>query len=96
MRERPTISPGGASFGPSICTGPGPLRPAGELVLGGAYADPVDGALLIFQGKDARVAEQFAESDPYVRHGLVARWWVRPWTTVVGDLAETPVRPGGS
>jgi hypothetical protein len=65
-------------------------------VLGGAYADPVDGALLIFQGKDARVAEQFAESDPYVRHGLVARWWVRPWTTVVGDLAETPVRPGGS
>ena len=68
----------------------------GELVLGGAYADPVDGALLIFEGQDARVAEEFAKNDPYVRQGLVARWWVRRWTTVVGDLAESPVRPAGS
>jgi hypothetical protein len=25
--------------------------------------------------------------------GLVARWHVREWTTVVGALAATPVRP---
>lgn len=63
----------------------------GELVLGGAYADPVDGAALLFEGDSPRVAEQFAEGDPYVKAGLVARWRVRPWTTVVGDAAATPI-----
>ena len=65
----------------------------GDLVLGGALADPVDGAVLLFQGNDASVAEGFAEADPYVLNGLVARWHVREWTTVVGELAATPVRP---
>ncbi len=65
----------------------------GELVLGGALADPVDGAVLLFQGSSPRVAEQFVERDPYVRHGLVRSWRVRPWTTVVGAQASTPVRP---
>jgi uncharacterized protein YciI len=67
-----------------------------ELVLGGALADPVDGAILLFQGETASVAEQFAAADPYVRNGLVTRWWVRPWSTVVGDGAASPVRPNGS
>jgi uncharacterized protein YciI len=66
----------------------------GELVLGGALADPVDGALLLFRGDSPAVAERFAEADPYVRNGLVTRWHVRPWTTVVGETAATPVRPG--
>jgi uncharacterized protein YciI len=65
----------------------------GELLLGGAYADPADGALLLFRGESAAVAEAFAAADPYVRAGLVTRWRVRPWTTVVGELAITPVRP---
>lgn len=65
----------------------------GELLLGGALADPVDGAVLLFRGDSPRVAESFAEGDPYVRNGLVARWRVRPWTTVVGEGAATPVRP---
>lgn len=59
----------------------------GELVLGGALADPVDGAVLLFQGDTPAAAERFAAEDPYVRHALVTRWRVRPWTTVVGDLA---------
>ena len=59
----------------------------GELVLGGALADPVDGAVLLFRGDSPAVAEAFAAADPYVRHGLVRRWWVRAWTTVVGDGA---------
>src|ERR687886_117318 len=67
----------------------------GELVLGGALADPVDGAILLFRSESPAVAEQFAASDPYVRHGLVKSWRVRPWTTVVGEEAATPVRPGG-
>ena len=65
----------------------------GTLVLGGALGDPVDEAVLLFEGDSAAVAERFAMADPYVRNGLVARWSVRPWTTVVGAFAATPVRP---
>ena len=65
----------------------------GELVLGGALADPVDGAVLLFQGESPEVAERFAVADPYVRHGLVSHWRVRPWITVAGTEAATPIRP---
>jgi uncharacterized protein YciI len=65
----------------------------GELVVAGALADPVDGAVLMFVGEDKSIAEEFARADPYVTNGLVERWHVREWTTVIGDLAATPVRP---
>src|SRR5215468_4790186 len=64
----------------------------GELLLGGALADPVDGAVLLFQGDSPEVAERFVASDPHVKHGLVKRWRVRPWTTVVGKNASSPVK----
>ena len=57
----------------------------GELVMGGAFADPPDKALMIFQVDDSKVAESFARKDPYVIHGLVKRWEVRPWTVVIKD-----------
>ena len=63
-------------------------------MLGGALGDPVESALLLFQGDGPEVAERFARSDPYVLNGLVTRWRVKPWNTVVGDLAASPVRPG--
>jgi uncharacterized protein YciI len=65
----------------------------GALVLAGALAEPADRAVFLFQGDSPAVAEQFATSDPYVRNGLVSTWSVRPWTTVVGEAAATPVRP---
>ncbi len=65
----------------------------GELVLGGALADPVDGAILLFQGDSPAAAEAFAKADPYVKNGLVSRWQVRTWTTVAGAGAATPIRP---
>jgi uncharacterized protein len=65
----------------------------GELVLGGALTDPVDTAILMFQGDSPKAAENFAAADPYVKHGLITRWRVRQWTTVVGETAATPVRP---
>ena len=68
----------------------------GELMLGGAYADPIDGAALLFKGDSAGVAERFAAADPYVRAGLVTRWHVRTWTTVVGEEPSTPVHPAAS
>src|SRR5713226_4977817 len=60
----------------------------GELVLAGALANPVDGALLIFRGPDASVVERFVSSDPYVRNGLIKRWQIREWSVVVGGAAE--------
>lgn len=65
----------------------------GELILGGALAEPVDGTVLLFQGESPAVAEEFARNDPYVLNGLVREWRVRPWTTVVGRDAASPVRP---
>ncbi len=66
----------------------------GELELGGAVGDPVDLAILLFLGDSPAAAEAFAAADPYVREGLVRTWRVRPWTTVVGERAASPVRPG--
>lgn len=65
----------------------------GELVLGGAFADPPDGAVLLFRGTSPAVAEAFAANDPYVKNGLVRKWYVREWTTVVGPGAEVPLAP---
>ena len=65
----------------------------GELLLGGALAEPVDGAVLLFAGETPGVAEEFARSDPYVLNGLVLRWRVREWSTGVGAMAVTRVKP---
>jgi uncharacterized protein len=64
----------------------------GELQLGGALSEPTDNAVLLFTGDSPAVAEAFANADPYVREGLVIRWRVRPWLTVVGEQAANPVR----
>ena len=60
----------------------------GDLVLGGALADPPDGAVLLFRSDSSDTAARFAAADPYVLNGLVTRWRVREWTTVVGPAAE--------
>jgi uncharacterized protein YciI/heme-degrading monooxygenase HmoA len=65
----------------------------GDLVLGGALSNPVNGAVLLFRGDSPEVAENFARLDPYVTSGAVKRWYVREWTTVAGEDAATPVRP---
>src|SRR5262245_38606973 len=65
----------------------------GELVLGGAFANPIDGAVLLFRGSSPAVAEQFAKNDPYVVGGLIKRWYVREWTTVIGAQAENSILP---
>ena len=65
----------------------------GDLVLGGALANPPDAAILLFKGDSPAAAEAFAREDPYVRNGVVVSWRVREWTTVAGREAATPVRP---
>jgi hypothetical protein len=58
-------------------------RERGELVLGGALADPVDKALLVFRCEDPKTIEAFIHSDPYVQNGLVEKWEIRPWMVVI-------------
>ena len=68
----------------------------GALVLGGALADPADGALLLFEGEGPEAAEAFARADPYGTAGLVTGWRVKRWTTVVGAQASSPVHPNNN
>jgi uncharacterized protein YciI len=56
----------------------------GDLVMAGAYANPADGAVLIFKGESPSVAEDFVKNDPYVKNGLITSWRVREWTVVIG------------
>ena len=55
----------------------------GELLLAGALPDPYDRALLVWTAP-REVVEDFARRDPYVLHGLVTSWTVRPWNVVIG------------
>ena len=66
----------------------------GELILGGALADPVDLGILLFSSPSKDVVEAFARVDPYVTGGLVTEWKVRPWTTVIGKDAANPLPSG--
>lgn len=63
----------------------------GEFFLGGAFAEPADGAAIVFKGSSSKVAESFAKEDPYVINGLVTTWYIREWTTVAGKDAENPI-----
>jgi len=63
----------------------------GELLLGGALANPIDASILLFWAPSVAVVEEFARGDPYVRNGMVTKWRVREWTTVVGKEAANPL-----
>ena len=56
----------------------------GELFMAGALTEPVDGAALVFKAEDRSIPARFAESDPYVKEGLVKSWKVRQWAVVIG------------
>jgi uncharacterized protein len=58
---------------------------SGVLVMAGAWADPVDGAALVFRAAGPEVIEAFVARDPYVEQGLVTNWRIREWSVVVGE-----------
>lgn len=60
----------------------------GELVLAGAFANPADGAALVFKVDDKAKIEEFVAKDPYVVNGLVTGWRIREWTVVVGSALD--------
>lgn len=63
----------------------------GEIVIAGAFGNPYRGGLLVFRGDSPKIAEAFAKADPYVLTGVVIKWEVKPWHTVIGDGAKMPV-----
>ncbi len=56
----------------------------GELLMAGAFAEPVDGAAFVFRCQDRSVVEAFVAADPYVKGGIVTGSRIRPWTVVIG------------
>ena len=63
----------------------------GELILGGALTDPIDGAVLVFRCDSPLAVEKFVAADPYVQNGLVTKWRIRSWKVVVGQAFSQPV-----
>ncbi|MGB0838729.1 MAG: YciI family protein [Chitinophagales bacterium] len=57
----------------------------GELLLGGAF-DKEKEALLVFDVEDKNIVKAFAESDPYVRNGVVLSWHIHKWNEVVSGV----------
>ncbi len=53
----------------------------GVLLMVGPFANPAEGAMGIFSSREA--AEEFIQGDPFVIHGVVARWTLREWNEVL-------------
>ncbi|KAL4451930.1 hypothetical protein ABPG75_007592 [Micractinium tetrahymenae] len=56
-----------------------------KLVMAGAVADPVDGAVFIFRNVSKEEVEAFVSADPYKQNGLITSYSVRPYMVVAGD-----------
>ena len=74
---------------------PGRRRNAASWCWPARWPIPVDGGVLWFSAPNKEVVERFATDDPYVKGGLVTKWTVRAWTTVVGDAADASPDPPG-
>lgn len=71
----PSVALGGA-LGP-------PVGSISDIGGGGSGGSGSLGGLILFRGGDSAEAVRFAENDPYYKAGLVARYYVRPWTVVI-------------
>lgn len=64
----------------------------GKILLAGNLGTPEEAlALLLFQSDSAEEVEDFAKGDPYVVEGVISRWQVRKWDTVLGPGAASPL-----
>ncbi len=53
----------------------------GVLMMAGPYGQPPVGALGVFTSREA--AEEFVDGDPFVQHGVVARYFFHDWNEVL-------------
>lgn len=61
------------------------LHQDGIVVLGGAFEEPNDTALIIFKAENSKIIRDFVKHDPYVINGLVKTWEIRKWKVVIGN-----------
>jgi hypothetical protein len=66
---------------------------AGRVVIAGGAGEPVSEGIIVWDVDDPQVIHDFAERDAYMTAGLITEYDVVPWRTVVGDDAQTPLRP---
>eukprot|EP00752_Nemacystus_decipiens_P007529 g6728.t1 len=59
----------------------------GTCLLGGAFVEPCDGAVILFSSPDH--AQQFVDKDPYNTGGLVTKYQIRDYMAVVGTMLKT-------
>eukprot|EP01120_Amphizonella_sp_Union-15-10_P008985 TRINITY_DN331_c0_g1_i1.p1 TRINITY_DN331_c0_g1~~TRINITY_DN331_c0_g1_i1.p1 ORF type:complete len:135 (-),score=21.09 TRINITY_DN331_c0_g1_i1:77-481(-) len=66
----------------------------GNLLMGGAFNEPVDGAALVFKNTSAsEIENDFVKKDPYVINGLVSGYKIRNWTVVLDTSAGLDLGP---
>jgi uncharacterized protein YciI len=63
----------------------GEFRSRGALLMGGVFANPQEGALIIFTTRDA--AEEFTRVDPFVANGVVRAWRILEWNETQFDVS---------
>ena len=58
------------------------VRDAGNLVIAGAYGDPVSGGAIGFRGISREAVQEWVANDPYTLAGLVVDHQIHPWNLV--------------
>jgi uncharacterized protein YciI len=56
----------------------GTYRPPGYM--GGPFADR-SGGLIVFEASSLASADELVQNDPFVKEGLLARSWLKEWST---------------
>lgn len=59
------------------------LKAAGNLLMAGAWTEPVDGALIVYHGENENQVRQMIEADPYHKAGLWPEFQIREWSVVI-------------
>ena len=57
------------------------FKKRGVLLMAGPYGNPPVGALGVFTSRES--AEEFVKEDPFVLHGVVARYYFHDWNEVL-------------
>ncbi len=68
-------------------------RDTGDIRLGGPFLDSngeMTGSLIIFEADNLEAAKAWHANDPYVKAGLFASSFVRPWKSTI-NLIEAKV-----
>ena len=59
------------------------MKEEGKVMMGGAWADTVDGALIIFRAESLAEVQRMVEEDPYHQHGLWPAVRIREWNVAI-------------